>query len=85
MSFVKRLLGNIVFIFYVREIMMSFGMSSSPRRVRFFFCVFALYGFCCFVYIVYTFLIQFPFTYQKKKKKFSRSHTSYSDLMVLDC
>ena len=37
MSFVKRLLGNIVFIFYVREIMMSFGMSSSPRRVRFFF------------------------------------------------
>ena len=39
------------------------------------FCVFAPYGFCCFVYIVYTFLIQFPFTYKKKGTRETSSAT----------
>ena len=40
----------------------------SPKGVVAYFCVFAPFGFCCFVYIMYTFLIQYPFTYPRKKK-----------------
>ena len=54
-SFVKRLLGNIVFIFYVKGIMMSFGMSNSPCRVPFFLCIRPLWFLLLCIHCIYFF------------------------------